>query len=469
MTGCSAASGNGNGSVVLQSAGAGPAAVTGSTVQEQSLAASRAFWAKSPAVVITTPEGVEDALSEGKKRGIPVIVPGSDRSALVTEVTRLGATHVLALNGAEQGAASLGSATVVTAAGDLPRIREASADTTTAILVEDEESMDPFSRAAAEITGASIVTIPSGDPRTDPEVVEELADLEPTRVVAIGDTFGSAQAAAGLVATAATGTQVPGGGQLVLPGKRYVALYGHPGTPALGVLGEQGLDGAIKRAKQFAGRYEEFSQDPVIPTFEIIASVATSHAGDGDYSNEVDPSVFEPWIERAQEEDVYVLLDLQPGTDDFLDQAQQYESLLKYPNVGLALDPEWRLKPGQRHMAQIGQVDAAEINETTEWLAELTRDNKLPQKIVVLHQFQNRMITDRDQLDTTHPELALVIHADGHGTHSMKQETWRALRQNAPEGVFWAWKNFIDEDSPTMTPKETMTEVKPAPVLISYQ
>ena len=37
------------------------------------------------------------------------------------------------------------------------------------------------------------------------------------------------------------GCQLPGGGQLVLADRRYVAMYGHPGTPSLGILGEQPL------------------------------------------------------------------------------------------------------------------------------------------------------------------------------------------------------------------------------------
>ena len=34
--------------------------------------------------------------------------------------------------------------------------------------------------------------------------------------------------------------ELPGGGRVVFPGRRLVALYGHPGAPSLGVLGEQG-------------------------------------------------------------------------------------------------------------------------------------------------------------------------------------------------------------------------------------
>ena len=41
---------------------------------------------------------------------------------------------------------------------------------------------------------------------------------------------------------------------------------------------------------------------------------------------------------------MYVVLDLQPGRSNFLDQAKLYEPLLRLPHVGLALDPEWRLR-----------------------------------------------------------------------------------------------------------------------------
>ena len=66
-----------------------------------------------------------------------------------------------------------------------------------------------------------------------------------------------------------------------------------------------------------------------------------------------------------------MVLDLQPGRSDFLSQAKQYASLLEQPNVGLALDPEWRLGPHQVPLRQIGRVSAAEVNRTSAWLADL--------------------------------------------------------------------------------------------------
>src|SRR5699024_9310261 len=163
-----------------------------------------------------------------------------------------------------------------------------------------------------------------------------------------------------------------------------------------------------------------------------------------------------------------VVLDLQPGTTDFLTQAQLYEELLLQPHVGLALDAEWRLAAGQRHLEQIGSVSGAEVNETAQWLADLTAEHELPQKVFILHQFSLAMISDRQDIDASRPELAMVLHADGHGTREDKLSTWNTLQQGLPEGIGMAWKNFYDEDTPTFTPEETY-DLEPRPWFVSYQ
>ena len=81
--------------------------------------------------------------------------------------------------------------------------------------------------------------------------------------------------------------ELPGGGRVLFPGRRLVALYGHPGAPSLGVLGEQGIVASIDRARRVARTYQALSTVPVVPSFEIIATVAQRSAGrDGDYSGE---------------------------------------------------------------------------------------------------------------------------------------------------------------------------------------
>lgn len=262
---------------------------------------------------------------------------------------------------------------------------------------------------------------------------------------------------------------LPGGGYELFDGKRYVALYGSPDVPALGVLGQRDLDGAIKLAQKYADKYQKLTDDAVIPTFEVIATVASAGAGqDGQYSNRLPVDKLRPWVEAAGEAGYYVLLDLQPGRTDFLTQAKEYRQLLELPHVGLALDPEWRLKKDQKLLQQIGSVRAKEVNEVSDWLAELVRKEGLPPKMLVLHQFSLSMIKDRAEVAVDHPELSVVIHADGQGTQQAKTDTWTTLHSNAPAVTGWGWKNFLKEDHPVLSPKETY-KIDPVPELVTYQ
>ncbi|WP_049822327.1 hypothetical protein [Arthrobacter sp. H41] len=332
---------------------------------------------------------------------------------------------------------------------------------------------DPASAAAvatARAAGALVRVVAEPDPRADTETIAFLREHRDGALFGVGDAFGDPETFAEHSAVALDAPELPGGGQTVFPGRRMIALYGHPSGGSLGVLGEQGIDASIQRAKDTAALYVPYSVEPVIPAFEIITTVASAEAGpDGDYSTESRIEDLEPWVDAAGKAGVYVVLDLQSGGSSFLDQAKLYEDLLKRPHVGLALDAEWRLAPGQRPLEQIGTVDAAEINETSQWLADLTRNNTLPQKLLILHQFNLGMISDRDAIDVSHSELAISLHADGHGTPGEKLDTWNVLRKGLQPQIWMGWKNFYDEDSPTFTPEQTFTNVEPTPWFVSYQ
>ncbi|GAA1498452.1 hypothetical protein [Paeniglutamicibacter kerguelensis] len=450
--------------------------------EEMALKASQAFFEKTPAVVVLGNDGAEDAAAgQARELGVPLLVAPedaledtSDQKAFATELERLGARTLIA-----HGALSdslVGGREVVDGSvpdADLPDIDPAGGTTESGFAVvvrsgdKDAEAAGP-ALATAQAAGADHFTMESPDPRAakNQEFFQKHAESE---LYAIGNGFGNAEDFSALAATAAGGKQLPGGGQLVFPDRRMVALYGTPGTSSLGLLGEQDVDAAIKLAKKYAAEYQPHSKEKVQPAFEIIATVASASAGDdGKYSSYVPVERLEPWVKAAEAAGVYVVLDLQPGRNDFLTQAKRYEKLLSYPNVGIAYDPEWRLKPNQRHMVQIGSVDAAELNRANDWLAELTREHQLPQKVVILHQFTQSMIRNRSTLDTSHPELAMVVHADGHGSPGMKMGTWENLRRDLPDGIRMAWKNFIDEDSPTFTPEQTF-DIDPKPWFVSYQ
>ena len=214
----------------------------------------------------------------------------------------------------------------------------------------------------------------------------------------------------------------------------------------------------------------QLDEQPIIPAFEVIVTVASEYPGDDDnYSNETPAEDIVPYVDAILDAGGYAVLDLQPGQGSFLEQVKIYEELLKRPNVGLALDAEWKLNPGEAPLSRIGSASAAEINEVANWLAALVRDNNLPQKALILHQFQTMMYPDRENIVTGQPELAWVLHADGHGVSEQKFDTWNVLREDLDPEFFMAWKNFIDEDTPMFTPEQTYADVNPRPWFVSYQ
>ncbi|MGP5072940.1 hypothetical protein ACTXI0_11085 [Arthrobacter rhombi] len=491
MAGCSAvapgdddghtpgASGQDPDRVVLAEATPGISHLGGST-EELGLKASRAFFERTPAVVVLGKDATDSskrAAGRASELGIPLLMEpegASEQKDFDEELERLRAETLIAYGTLSE--AAIGDRDVVAGEdpeGQLPTIEapEKSDNPGFAVVVRAGKKADQAAGpalATAEAAGADRARMASPDPRAEKNR-KFFGDHADAQLYTIGQGFGKSAEFSALTKTAAGGQELPGGGQVVFPARRMIALYGSPGTSSLGALGEQDLDGAIKRAKKLATEYQPHSKEKVQPAFEIIATVASAAPGtDGNYSSYTPVDQLEPWVKAAQQAGVYVVLDLQPGRNDFLTQAKHYEKLLSYPNVGLAYDPEWRLKPGQQHMKQIGSVDAAELNRTNDWLAALTRRKQLPQKVVILHQFRRSMIENRSTLDTTHPELAMVLHADGNGTPGMKMATWDNLRRGLPDGIRMAWKNFIDEDSPTFTPEQTF-QIKPKPWFVSYQ
>jgi hypothetical protein len=338
------------------------------------------------------------------------------------------------------------------------------------VLVPQGKSADALAAAAtAKAAGAQVVPVQGDDPRADPAAIAALNAARPDEVIAAGSGFGPASRLASRLAVVMTGVQLPGGGQDIVPMHRLVALYGEPGVPALGALGQQGISASVARAKQLAAAYRKLSSVPVVPAFEIIATEATSAPGaDDSYSFQTPVASLRPWVQAATAAGMYVILDLQPGRANFLTQAKAYESLLKLPNVGLALDPEWKLTADQLPLRQIGSVSMTEVNSVVSWLAQLTAQYRLPQKLLELHEFKAGEIQDEQALDTHNDDLAIVMDMDGQGTPAMKQATWQFVTSTAPSGVSFGWKDFFVKDQPMLTPAQTEVAA-PQSVLISYE
>ncbi|AKK08595.1 cell wall-binding repeat-containing protein [Corynebacterium testudinoris] len=476
-------------------------AMTGCSTNSQTPEAQQAALEMSGSEVIASATGVET--SQRLFDAAEVVVVSADSPPALSQAAHYavaaGAPLLLAGDDADAEIARLGATRAITvgSVGPLPGgvdVIEPSEGTEEVLSVADVAGLDPGSAsgvdgvehtdhplkmptmlatertslpsvATARAAGAEVEVLSYPDPRVSSE---SMATVQEGDVIALGQEFGSQQHLATAIDLAKNG-ELPGGGGLVFPGRRMVAFYGHPSGGALGVMGEQGPEESVKRIQEHIANYQPLEEQPVVPAFEIIVTVASASPGDsGQYTNVGDPAEFVPYIDAITDAGGYAFLDLQPGRASLLEQAKVYEDLLKRPNVGLALDPEWKLGPEDTPLTQVGHVQAAEVNEVADWLAALVRDNNLPQKGLILHQFQNQMIRDREQIITDRPELAFILHADGHGSPGEKLDTWYAVQEGLGPGWFMAWKNFIDEDTPTFSPEQTY-EVAPRPWFVSYQ
>ena len=253
----------------------------------------------------------------------------------------------------------------------------------------------------------------------------------------------------------------------IFPQHRVVAYYGNTAVPALGVLGETGPEAAVDRVLAAAAPFATEDR-PALGAFELIASVAQSSAGaDGDYSAPTPLADLQAWINVGRANGLLVILDIQPGRSSFVDEVKRYESLLRQPGVGLALDPEWRMGPNEVPAQTIGSVDASEVNEVSAWLSDIVLSEGLPDKLFIIHQFTFSMITNRELL-AARPGLVSTIHVDGLGPQFQKLETYGYLHLDPPPW-YNGLKLFFDEDTNMFTPFEVFTKFDPVPDLITYQ
>jgi hypothetical protein len=262
------------------------------------------------------------------------------------------------------------------------------------------------------------------------------------------------------------GPELPRGGRRLFPDYRVVAYYGTPSTDVLGVLGEQGPKQASARLLEQSRPYKVEGR-PVLPAFELIATVASHSPGtDGDYNLSLGHALISRYLAAVRKIKGLLIIDVQPGTDTFLEEVKPYERFLKEPDVGLALDSEWRWGAGETPAETTGHTSAAEINEVSAWLADLSKKNDLPQKLLAVHAFATGMVRERHRIKA-HPRLALTFHIDGFGGRAAKLSKYGVLKTER-KGFYNGFKLFYEEDVNMFSPTEVL-EIKPRPDLITYQ
>ena len=254
-----------------------------------------------------------------------------------------------------------------------------------------------------------------------------------------------------------------------LESAQVVSYYGHPGVAAMGVLGAGTPEQAADGVAELAVRYDALNGDRgVIPALHLITGVAQARPGaDGRYHARMSSERVREWVELAREREQLIFLDVQIGLADPLGEVRALEEFLREPHVHLALDPEFathgRGKPG----IVIGSLDGVTIDAVQAYLAELVREEMLPPKLLVLHQFLDSMLPGAEQGYADHPEVEIVIDMDGFGPAFVKltKYRWYALGDYAERAAI---KLFFLWDAPLLTPADLQSLDNP-PDLVIYQ
>ena len=259
--------------------------------------------------------------------------------------------------------------------------------------------------------------------------------------------------------------ELPRGGRTILPRFRIVAYYGAPQDRQLGALGIGTPDHAARRLASQAKPYVRQTR-PVLPALELLAVVAAGAPGPGGRYNLRQPdSVIRRYLKAARKAKALLLLDIQPGRSDFFTETTRLRKWLEKPDVGLALDPEWRMDPGQVPGKVIGHVGAREVNATTAWLSQLVQRKHLPEKLLLVHQFTDDMVPEQ-QLKRP-PGLAYVLNVDGFGSQELKVAKYHNFVAQAPR-FRRGFKLFYQEDTKTMSPGQVM-RLSPRPDVVVYE
>ena len=257
--------------------------------------------------------------------------------------------------------------------------------------------------------------------------------------------------------------------QSVLLNNDIFALYGKPGAYTMGILGRYSPEEIEPIMNQFIVTYDEANKERgIIPAFYLI--YGTCWPG-GDIGL-LRQSTVKKYIEFAAERGWYVFIDHQIGKYTVEQAMNAILPFLKYPNVHLALDPEWHTT---EPMKVIGSVTGDEINKAQAMMDKYIKENNITgRRMLVIHQFNAIMIKKRANVRSDYERVQLIHCADGFGSPQLKKDSYayNALAQNIPLKSFKLFSKptvaGAGYDQPMMTPEEVFS-LNPRPYLIMYQ
>ncbi|MFZ3012018.1 MAG: hypothetical protein WA060_03445 [Minisyncoccia bacterium] len=259
----------------------------------------------------------------------------------------------------------------------------------------------------------------------------------------------------------------------ILPFNRIIAYYGNLYSTKMGVLGEYKEDEMLARLDAEVKKWNVADPStPVIPALHYIAVVAQGSAGaDGKYRARMPHTEIDKVLAIAEKINAIVFLDIQLGFSTVETEVPLLEKYLKLPNVHLGIDPEFSMKGSIRPGKVVGTLDAADINFASNYLANIVKENKLTPKVLVIHRYTQKMVTNYKLIKTL-PEVQIVMHMDGWGGEAKKINTYQQFVYKEPvqfTGFKLFYKNDVFDPGTVLMTPQSLLKLNPRPVYIQYQ
>lgn len=255
----------------------------------------------------------------------------------------------------------------------------------------------------------------------------------------------------------------------LLANNQILAFYGKPAAKQMGILGEYSKEELGRLLQGYAKLYDDANGEPgVVPAYYLIYGTCWP-GGEIGYLKD---SVVQDYIDYAAAHGMIVFVDHQIGKYTVEEAMGRLLPFLKYPNVHIALDPEWRTT---LPMKEIGSISAEELNKAEKMMEDYIEAQGIPgDKMLVVHQFRYSMIQGREKVRADYERVQLIHTADGFGSPSLKRNTYamNSLASNMPlKGFKLFFKTTVPGagyDQPLLSPPEVLA-LEPKPVLIIYQ
>jgi hypothetical protein len=259
----------------------------------------------------------------------------------------------------------------------------------------------------------------------------------------------------------------------ILPYKRIIAYYGNPLSKRMGVLGEYAPARMLQKLDEEVKAWNAADPNtPVQPALHVIVVTAQGSPGKGGkYRLRMSDHVADSVISWAAKRNAIVFLDIQIGQSTVQEEIPRLEKWLKLPQVHLGIDPEFAMKGGSIPGRRVGTLDAAEINYATSFLNEMAVKYNLPPKILVVHRFTQRMVTNYKNIQLR-PNVQFVMHMDGWGDRILKKSTYNDyIKKEMVQ--YTGFKLFYHNDTKKAGWKlyspEGILALNPKPLYIQYQ